>query len=441
MKKFKRIFISIVVILFIINNFTAQDQIIKSLHLTLKNEEKFEFKSSSISKGNFQLKLTPKNFGKYFEISITNMSDKDYSIFFNKKSLKDYNQYTCILPEGKYQIEFKADNNLAELFIDEYVSLVESHQKSLCDDTDNRVPSNDVRIGRVMPVGCTAQLLSNGALAMSGHCVADNNGFNFNPNSIVEFNVPLSNPNGNTVPALPQDQYPINIGSITWEYSSDPEERCGRDWCLFTLNRNAITSLTAFEAQGDFLRPTDLNPSTSQNIIITGFGSVNPPSQLNQTQQTDDGENLGTQILDNGGRIISYRADTEGGNSGSPIQRVGNTQFSYGIHNNGGCLLPSGGCGSNQANSGISFAFNNLNNSLNNWYGNNTIHVDKISNSSTMTGSVFRPYDNFLQAFNQSSPVNSETIIIVRGTYDEIDNLILDKPMLILAPVGQVVIK
>jgi len=214
---------------------------------------------------------------------------------------------------------------------------------------------------------------------------------------------------------------------------------CGREWTIFRVNNNAVTNMNPYEAQNDFYYVTDLEPSTGSDIKIVGYGSDFNQLNRDNVQQTDSGPNLGFSTLANGGVIISHQADTEGGNSGSAIQRVGNDNFSYGIHNNGGC--GGGGCANNNANSGISFSYGNLNNSLNTVYGNNSIHVSKISNSSIESGSIYRPYDTLEEAENAANNQTLHDVIIVEGNYNETNGLLLNSRMIIHAPVGTVIIE
>jgi len=402
------------------------------------------FSSDKFNPGMFQLGFEEVASASSFNLTIRNTEDERYSLLLDEHSIQQYNFYTCLFPEGRYELTLMADQPLT-ITISKILHFQYDSRRSICGDTDDRVQSFSSKCGRLAPAGCTAQLLSNGLLAMSGHCLyqSNTNVYNFSANSIVEFNVPLSGPNtcgtfACTNPSLPQDQYPINIlPTMLHEYAWP--STCGRDWCLFQTLPNANTGLTAFEAQGDFYYLTNLAPSTSSDIIITGYGVDSDTPQLSQVQQTHSGENNGLSTLPNGGVMITYEADTRGGNSGSAIQRVGNLDFSYGIHNNGGCV--DGACTPELENAGISFQYDNLEEAINDFYGDNTVHVSKVSNSSLESGTAFRPYDTVLEGQVNSTTSSENTVVLMTGTYDEADVLLLQKPMLIISPAGSSTIK
>ena len=242
--------------------------------------------------------------------------------------------------------------------------------ETLC-GTDSRVASTEVRTGRLYFGGCTAWLISNGRLLTAGHCV------DFDPdqggpglpdgildlNGVVEFNVPASLPDGTTVAADPDDQYPINTGSVVWRFDGSGQG-LGKDWSVFTVNDNSNTGLTPFQAQGSFFRTTNDNPAVNDTIRITGMGLDNTPpgstgnrNAQNFTNQTSTGGYVG-QSNSGSNYWHRYATDTTGGNSGSPIIWNG---FTVGIHTNGGCN--SNGTG---ANSGTSFEVNALENAIDN---------------------------------------------------------------------------
>ena len=60
--------------------------------------------------------------------------------------------------------------SLDELTVGEWVS---GGLRSEC-GADNRISSTDPRVGRIMPVGCTGWIASNGAFLTAGHCVNAN---------------------------------------------------------------------------------------------------------------------------------------------------------------------------------------------------------------------------------------------------------------------------
>ncbi|MFH1107914.1 MAG: hypothetical protein V1790_01765, partial [Planctomycetota bacterium] len=96
---------------------------------------------------------------------------------------------------------------------------------SLCDDDDDRVPSNDSRVGRLFFGGCTGWLAHNGAALTAGHCGEPDG----NITGVLEFNVPASSPNGVTRAALTNDQYPVT-GVVSFESNGE-----GADYAVFAV--------------------------------------------------------------------------------------------------------------------------------------------------------------------------------------------------------------
>ena len=147
---------------------------------------------------------------------------------------------------------------------------------TLCGN-DDRSSSNDNRVGRLYAGGCTAWLIPNGTLLTAGHCVDDDpdRGGPELPDGeidlwgVVEFNVPSSDADGSVNVAHPDDQYPIDLSSIDWHYDGEGQG-LGKDWAIFSVNRNSNTGLTPFEAQENFFRLTQGEPATDAHIRITG---------------------------------------------------------------------------------------------------------------------------------------------------------------------------
>ena len=201
---------------------------------------------------------------------------------------------------------------------------------SICGGVDDRVPSSDPRVGRITPILCTAFLLDDpgGCLLTAGHCAAFENGAEMD---VLEFNVPLSDPDGSVNFAPPQDQYPIDPDSIQYESNG-----ITNDWCYFGALPNTMTGLTPSEAQGDGYALADPVPAPDLTTIrVTGFGQDDDDDQSNYTQQTDTG------VFDfiDPFNIEYDDIDTKGGNSGSPVIKE-NENVVIGIHVGGGCDQP-----------------------------------------------------------------------------------------------------
>ncbi|MCH7975095.1 MAG: hypothetical protein IIC18_00895, partial [Bacteroidetes bacterium] len=203
-----------------------------------------------------------------------------------------------------------------------------------CGPTDDRVASNNLRVGRLLSIGCTTWLIADGRFVSAGHCIASAGSTN-----TVQFNVPASLPNGTLQHPGPEDQYTVDDATRVFTNGG-----VGNDWGVFETFANTTTGLTAIQAQAAWLvLAQDLGPAT---IRITGYGVDG--GTANQTQQTHAGPNAGSS-----GTTMRYQTDTTGGNSGSPVIDVA-TDFAVGVHTHGGCF---NGGGNNNGTSTFNTAF------------------------------------------------------------------------------------
>jgi hypothetical protein len=225
------------------------------------------------------------------------------------------------------------------------------------------------------------------------------------------------------------DQYPMRPATALFRFDGEGQG-LGKDYSVYLCGPNSNTGLRVHVAEG-FYRLTDLTP-TGGTIRITGYGSDSGVD--NFTNQTESGPYAG---LGSSGANIwhTYRADTEGGNSGSPIIWTANG-FSTGIHTNGGC--GNGGAG---ANSGTSFAHNALESALRNIVSSTAQFVDAASYpaGTSRNGRIFGPWTQV--GDGASAVVSGGVVSIVEGTYLEIGVFGTgNKAMTWQAPVGTVVI-
>ncbi len=391
------------------------------------------------------------NLGQNSTITITSLQDRGEQRL-DRHSLPQWENATAIFNGDSVEIELHVDSSDENVYfvIDNLIAgdpqevshADEPGMRTLC-GADDRAPATDARVGRLFLGGCTAWLVSNGRLLTAGHC-ADSDPDGAGPMlpdgtldlaGVVEFNVPASQANGNTVAANPNDQYPINTDSVVWRFDGEGQG-LGKDWAVFTVNPNANTGLTPFQAQGAFFRMTNENPVTNSVIRITGMGSDSTPTgstgggnAQNFTNQTSFGPYVAESSAGND-IWHSYVVDSTGGNSGSPIIWEG-LDFTVGIHTNGGCNADGSG-----ANNGTSFEVDALEAAIDNHPGANTIYVDKIHFGAAENGTIYRPFDTFTEAVN-SVPAGGN-ISIVAGSYT--DTGTFDKAMTISAPVGTVII-
>ena len=321
--------------------------------------------------------------------------------------------------------------------------------ESLC-GPDNRVASNNQRHGRLSNLvsgpTCTVWLVSNGAVLTAGHCVdfdpdgpgpmlPDGN-LDLDQFSIVEFNVPASLADGTPVFSAPAHQYPVNLGSVVWDYEGE-NTVLGRDWAVLRVNRNADTRLLPHQGYG-FERMVDISPNPGDLIRISGYGvDITPPGSTgganaqSQTNQTNTGPFVAR--IQNGADIYyRYQVDTEGGNSGGPIIHTG-SGFTVGIHTNGGCN-PDGSGG----NAGTAFQVDALEAAIQSVWGPQTRYVDFLRFNPVVveTGMIFQPFDRVAEA--AAVVPNGGIVSIAAGIYP--GPITIDRPVTLIAPVGPVTI-
>jgi len=234
-------------------------------------------------------------------------------------------------------VELVAEPNTASAHVTiDGVTYIEQlvDDRSICDGVDDRVLSYENRDARAIPIGCTAWLIddANHTLLTAGHCAGG-----ISDIEVIEFNVPLSDANGNIQHPGPEDQYASDPESLQSYYS-----QIGNDWAYFGCFPNTQTGLTPYQAQDHYYVLSDTAPAVNgQQITICGYGvtySGTPPS-YNQAQKIHTGP---YSVVD--GTSIGYRTDTSGGNSGSAVFNE-DTGEAIGIHTNAGC--GDGGSGNN----------------------------------------------------------------------------------------------
>ena len=216
--------------------------------------------------------------------------------------------------------------------------------EAICGFEDNRVASRHPAAGRIMPIGCTGWIITDGRLLTAGHCIRTSA-------KTVEFNVPVSTAHGTTVSPPVRDQYRVIAASIKYQ-----NRGVGNDWAVFKVLPNTQTGLTPIAAQKAFFEVS--NAAKPATVRIAGYGVDGPAPKFgsgkgaprnsdNQTQQTHAGK-----LTENTGGAkrgtLRYNVDTQGGNSGSPVIVEGTNQ-TIGIHTHGGCSSSGG------TNAGTSF--------------------------------------------------------------------------------------
>lgn len=386
----------------------------------------------------FQIKFDEINLGENSYMTITSLLDGGMQKLDARSIVKWHNASAIF---NGTQVEVKlyvapGESNIG-LNVAQYVigDVIAGSPETQCGPTDNRVANSDGAIGRMMPLGCTGWLIPNGNYLSAGHC-CDVSSASL---SIIEFNVPASTSNGNTVAANPNDQYPIDYASRVFQ-----NVQIGDDYCVFEVGPNSTTGKIPVEKNGqidvldfDFYRVTKDNlPSTGR---ITGYGTDDVPvgsgggrNSSSQTEQTSTGPFVSETVTSANTVSLQYTIDTEGGNSGSPVI-INGTKNASGIHTNGGCNT-SGTPGSN---SGTSFEADDTETSIVNSTPSTFKYVDENHPTAfAATGTVFRPYKTVNAAI--TAVAAGTTLGIAEGSYTE--TIITSKNLTITAPVGLVII-
>lgn len=196
-------------------------------------------------------------------------------------------------------------------------------QKSICGETDDRIPSNNSKMGRVNDGDksvCTVTMIGKKCALTAGHCRWILNE--------VSFNVPKTR-NGDLGRSIDKDRYEVDRDSIFWK-----ENGVGDDYAVLELLPNKITGEYAGIAQGHYDVSFD-RPKAGDEIFVVGYGKDSEPDR-HHSQQIHQAS-----ILRLNNSIIEHNVDTRFGNSGSVIiDQVTNKVI--GIHTHGACYSGGG---------------------------------------------------------------------------------------------------
>lgn len=208
----------------------------------------------------------------------------------------------------------------------------------ICGKVDDRVPSSDSRVARLVQSGqtkgCTATLVSNNCVITMGAC-AESKDF-------AEFNVPAS------IVGIPQsskaeDTYRLDTSSLKFE-----SDGIGSQWAVIKLSPNAITGKSAGEVQGFFKIAKKSRNNDSIKVIQYSYALPDAPyvkydgvsvnlhaDSIHFAQQVSFGKlvKAGIFLLP---QIIEHNADTSYGSGAAPVIDV-RTDELIGITTHGGC--------------------------------------------------------------------------------------------------------
>lgn len=170
-------------------------------------------------------------------------------------------------------------------------------QVGICDD-DERQPSTEAWVARLMPVQCTASIICSNSTALSaGHCAQ--------PNLVLQFRVPPTTAGCTLVMPPPEDQFPAAL-------AGSQNAGIGADWAVYTTGTNTIGQ-TAFERMGSYGLISSEQPAFGSAAVVYGYGQ--DLSCVRQyTQQSSPGD-----IVSASATTVFHSCDIRVGSSGSPI--------------------------------------------------------------------------------------------------------------------------
>ncbi len=167
--------------------------------------------------------------------------------------------------------------------------------------TDDRVPATDDWTGRLFPAGCTASVWNaDSCLVSAGHCMGGS--------MVLQFNVPNSQGNCNTVNPPISDQFPVLAGYLF--NNNGP----GDDWAAMVSGNNNIGQ-TPYERYGEFRPIATAVAPVGAAASVTGFGA-DQTCVVAYTERTSDG-----MICDVDSNTYTFAVDMTFGNSGSALIR------------------------------------------------------------------------------------------------------------------------
>lgn len=164
--------------------------------------------------------------------------------------------------------------------------------------SDDRQPSTEAWVARLMPAMCSASIICANSTAISaGHCAQGS--------MVLQFHVPPSQTNCTLVMPPPEDQFPATL--VTAQSSG-----VGADWSVFTTGTNTLGQ-SAFGRMGTYgLISSGPIPAGSPAAVI-GYGQ-DLTCVRNNTQQISPGS-----VSSASATTVVHSCDIRVGSSGSPV--------------------------------------------------------------------------------------------------------------------------
>ena len=275
--------------------------------------------------------------------------------------------------------------------------------------------------GVIVP-NCTAWVTSSGALVSAGHC-------RYNSGVLrmvgVEFNSPVSTPDGVPQHPHPDHQYAVDQSSVI---DSGPYSVSGNDWMVFKVHPNSNTGLLPAQAQESFYR-ISRNITLHENDLVTVIGH-GVTEQLNELYKAQ--KDRTKPFISKSSVFPTFRVLTtvSGGDSGGPIiDESSGLVIGITTHGTGSdldvLLCPA---------TGQRFDHAPLASALNNILGEGTVFVDNGYPNSASTGTFLDPVSSVFEGISLSGSGGS--VAITEGSYSEVG--VIDSAVKLFATSGNV---
>ena len=188
--------------------------------------------------------------------------------------------------------------------------------------TDDRRPSSDIRVGRLMPRLCTAWPVRGGLFLTAGHCIDSSN------TRKLQFRVPLSLPNGTIHNPLVKHQFPIS--SIHARHTGE-----GNDWAIFAVHPDDLNRLP-HQIYGSIKIARHVPDNAALTIPSYGYDDDPPGIGGGANRHSNTLQEAVGQLrdYDTNAALIRHDVDTTTHSSGAPIL-LPDGRTAIGIHTHG----------------------------------------------------------------------------------------------------------
>jgi len=317
---------------------------------------------------------------------------------YTPELLKSWGNVSSIVPAKKARVllTLQPDSILkpAEISVDDFLSGIEvgnvedirsqmiSSEENDFEETEHLAATEegvcepDERLIDLVPTYgrstkfCTVFRLEKNIFASAGHCFRPKKDVDGNlkrESQSVIFNVPESSELG--IPQFPSPieefSFPVIMDSIKCDDCSfGTNKPHGEDWALFILGRSPTKTTLLPEQKLPFpnhiVEYDLLSGSHDKTIAIMGFGLDSEPQTSSLALQRSRSQNYTITLKSSKNVTLAHFADTQSGNSGSPIFQTGDSEKLLAIHTGGKCNPEA-----NKPNFGTAFSNPELQKSLN----------------------------------------------------------------------------